>query len=61
MNAPMSPEIASLLQNPQTARELMDAVLASRDPRNSPDGSFGVMMNGKTKRYKPVTAIQRSK
>lgn len=57
MKAPMSDEIAALLQDPRSARKLMDAVLASR---TAPGNQFvEVFLDGKIKRYKPVTAIHR--
>lgn len=59
MKAPMSPEIAQVLQNPRAARELMDAVLKSRITPGQP--YITVQVNGRVMRYKPVTAIHRSK
>ena len=57
MKVPMSPEIAALLQNPRTARALMNAVLESRTPAGQQP--ITVKQGGKKTLYKAVTAVQR--
>ena len=58
MKAPMSPEIAALLQDPRAARNLMNAVLESRTALGK--HSITVRQGDKVTRYKSVTAIHRS-
>lgn len=59
MKAPMSSEIAELLQDPRAARELMSAVLKARTiPGHH---SITVRQGDKITRYKSVTAIHRGK
>lgn len=60
MKAPMSPEIAELLQDPRSARKLMNAVLESRRAVSGPQ-SITVRQGDKVTHYKSVTAIHRSK
>ena len=59
MKAPMSPEIAALLQDPRAARKLMNAVLELRTTPGQ--NSIIVRQGGKITRYKSVTAIHRGK
>ena len=59
MKAPMSPEIAELLQDPRAARQLMNAVL---EARNKPgQQSITVRQGQKVTHYKSVTAIHRNR
>lgn len=57
MKAPMSKEIFRVLQNPQAARQLVDAVLQERT--NPKMNTIVVTIDGKEKRYKRVSNIQR--
>lgn len=60
MKAPLSAEIASVLQDPQSARELISAALQARASRGKQVIEIR-RSDGTIKRYKPVSAIQRKK
>ena len=59
MKAPMSSEIAALLQNPRTARQLVDAILKSRTLHGRV--AIEVRQNDTVKRYTSVSGLHRSK
>lgn len=60
MKAPLSADIASVLQDPRSAYKLMSAVLEERASRGNSVIEVRTK-DGKVKRYKSVTSIHRSK
>ena len=60
MKAPLSAEIASVLQDPRSAYQLMSAVLRERASRGKSVIEVRTK-DGKVKRYKSVTSIRGSK
>jgi hypothetical protein len=58
MGAPMSEEVAKLLQDGQTAKDFVMAILKSRSSADR-QGRVAVTIDGIKKIYKPVSAIHR--
>ena len=58
MKVPISDDIAAVLQNPRSARELVNAVLNARNV-NPTDPIVTVRIGDKVKRYKSVSALYR--
>lgn len=58
MGAPMSEEVAKLLQDGRTAKDFVMAILKSRSSAER-QGRVSVIIDGVKKSYKPVSAIHR--